>query len=49
MNPDKYVRSLDDGETPITAEGLRIDIEKHREEEARLKDQIPEYITVSIF
>jgi dynein heavy chain len=49
LNPDKYVRSLDDGDQPISAEALRADIEVHRGEEDRLKGQIPETITVSIF
>jgi len=49
LNPDKYVKSLDEGENPITAEGLRQNIYEHRQEEQRLKDEIPENIVVSIF
>jgi dynein heavy chain len=49
LNPDKYVKSLDEGENQITAEGLRNDIQEHRKEESRLKDEIPESIVVSIF
>mmetsp|Transcript_44410 Transcript_44410/g.32480 ORF Transcript_44410/g.32480 Transcript_44410/m.32480 type:complete len:84 (-) Transcript_44410:11-262(-) len=37
LNPDKYVRSLDEGEQSITAEALKADIQAKREEEARLK------------
>jgi hypothetical protein len=33
LNPDKFVRSLDEGENQITAEGLRADIYEHRKEE----------------
>lgn len=49
LNPDKYVKSLDDGENPITAEALRNDIQEHRKEEERIKSEIPESIIVSIF
>lgn len=49
LNPDKYVRALDEGETSITAEALKLDIEEHKKEEQRLKDEIPEMIIVSIF
>lgn len=33
LNPDRFVRSLDEGEQQITAEGLRADINEHRKEE----------------
>ena len=49
LNPDKYVKLLDDRETPITAEELRQDIQEHKKEEDRLKDEIPDQVTVSIF
>lgn len=49
LNPDRYVRSKDEGDTPITAEALKLDIEAHRKEEERLKEEIPESIVVSIF
>lgn len=49
LNPDRYVKGLDEGENQITAEGLRNDTQEHRKEEARLKDEIPESIVVSIF
>jgi hypothetical protein len=50
LNPDKFVKELDkEGEGGITAEGLRKDIQEHRKEEQRLKDEIPENIVVSIF
>ena len=49
LNPDRYVKSLDEGEQPISAEGLKNDIQEHRKEEQRLKEEIPEHIVVSIF
>ena len=49
LNPDRYVKSLDEGDTPITAEGLKNDINEHRKEEERLRDEIPESVNVSIF
>lgn len=49
LNPDQYVSSLDDGETKKSVDAIKEDILKHREEEARLLDEIPESIIVSIF
>jgi dynein heavy chain len=49
LNPDKFVKSLDEGDQPITAEGLKNDIMEHRKEEDRLRNEIPEFVTVSIF
>ena len=49
LNPDKYVKSLDEGDNPIGAEGLRIDIQEKRKEEERVKNDIPESIIVNIF
>jgi dynein heavy chain len=49
LNPDRYVKSLDEGDAPITAEGLKNDINEHRKEEDRLRDEIPEFVNVSIF
>jgi dynein heavy chain len=49
LNPDRFVKSLDEGDTPITAEGLKNDINEHRKEEERLRTQIPEFVNVSIF
>ena len=49
LNPDKFVKSLDEGDNPITAEGLKNDINEHRKEEERLRDEIPEFVNVSIF
>lgn len=49
LNPDKFVKELDSGENQIGAEGLKNDIEQHRLEEQRLKEEIPESIIVSIF
>lgn len=36
LNPDRFVKSLDEGEGGIRAEGLKADIEEHRKEEKRL-------------
>lgn len=49
LNPDRYVRALDEGDMPITAEALKADIQEHRQEEEKLRAQIPEFVTVSIF
>lgn len=49
LNPDRFVKSLDEGDTPITADGLKNDINEHRKEEERLRDEIPEFVNVSIF
>jgi len=40
---------LDDGETPIEAEGLKLDIERHRQLEADLREKIPSSVVVSMF
>jgi dynein heavy chain len=49
LNPDRFVKSLDEGDTPITAEGLKNDMNEHRKEEDRLRREIPEFVNVSIF
>jgi dynein heavy chain len=49
LNPDRYVKALDEGDAPITAEALKADIHEHRLEEEKLRKQIPEFVTVSIF
>lgn len=49
LNPDRFVKSLDEGDTPITAEGLKNDMNEHRKEEERLRREIPEFVNVSIF
>lgn len=49
LNPDRFVKSLDEGDTPITAEGLKNDMNEHRKEENRLRKEIPEFVNVSIF
>ena len=57
LQPDKYVAELDgegaaEGEEapePMDAEGLRADIQRHRQLEEELKERIPESVTVSIF
>jgi hypothetical protein len=49
LNPDRYVKSLDEGDQPITADALKVDIQEHRKEEDRLRAEIPEFVNVSIF
>lgn len=49
LNPDKYVKELDERDDPIDADGLRADIYRIRELEEDLKLRIPEYVTVSVF
>ena len=49
LNPDRYVKALDEGDTPITPEALKQDIIEHRKEEDRLKNEIPEFVNVSLF
>ena len=48
-NPDKYMRSLDEGETPATAQALRADIDRMKEKEQKIGELIPDHINVSIF
>ena len=40
---------LDEGDDPVDAESLRADINKNRQFEEKLKERIPESVTVSIF
>jgi dynein heavy chain len=49
LDPDKHVAELDDGDTPISPEELRLDIERHKEKEQRLLEKIPEFVYVSMF
>mmetsp|Transcript_20736 Transcript_20736/g.31903 ORF Transcript_20736/g.31903 Transcript_20736/m.31903 type:complete len:452 (-) Transcript_20736:2401-3756(-) len=49
LNPEKYVNDLDEGDDAVDAEQLRADIYKNRQMEDRLKERIPESVTVSIF
>ena len=49
LDPDKHVAELDEGETPITPEELRLDIFKHKEKEEKLLERIPEFVQVSMF
>ena len=49
LDPDKHVAELDEGDTPITPEELRHDIEVHKEKERRLLEKIPEFVYVSMF
>jgi dynein heavy chain len=49
LNPEKYVRALDDYENPATVEEIKADIEKHRKESKRILSEIPDHIVVSYF
>lgn len=49
LNPEQFVKALDDREGGISPEELKYDIQLHREEEDKLKTKIPEQITVGIF
>jgi len=49
LNPDQFVKALDDREGGISPEELKYDIQLHREEEDKLKMKIPEQIVVGIF
>jgi len=49
LDPNKYMRQLDERDEPIDAEELRVDIYEKKDEEAKLKAKIPEMVTVSIF
>ena len=49
LDPGKYMRALEEREEPVDAEELRLDIYSKKEEEAKLKEKIPETVTVSIF
>ena len=42
LNPDKYVKELDDEDAPVDAEALRADIYRNRQLEEELKEKIPE-------
>mmetsp|Transcript_4719 Transcript_4719/g.3259 ORF Transcript_4719/g.3259 Transcript_4719/m.3259 type:complete len:115 (+) Transcript_4719:1026-1370(+) len=49
LNPDKYVKDLDNPEAPISPDELRADIERKKEAEEILRSKIPEEICVSMF
>ena len=49
LNPDKYIKELDEGDDPMDAEGLKADIARNQKLEEELKERIPESVTVSIF
>jgi len=49
LNPDKYVKGLDEGDEPADPETLRADIFRLRELEEDLKRRIPVSVVVSIF
>ena len=40
---------LDEGEAPIAPDALKNDILEHRKEEEKLRNEIPEFVNVSIF
>lgn len=43
------MNDLDEGETPITPDELRMDIFKHKEKEQKLLERIPDSVQVSMF
>lgn len=49
LNQDKYVANLDEGETPITPEELRVDIDRQIKKEEELKARLPATVVVSMF
>jgi hypothetical protein len=49
LNADKYVKSLDERDEPVSAEELKADIFRLREEETLLREKLPESVVVSIF
>lgn len=49
LNPDKYVKNLDEGDEPADPEALRADIFRLRQLEEDLKERIPVSVVVSIF
>jgi len=49
LNPEKYVRALDDFDNPASVDEIKMDIQKHQKEVKRLEEQIPESLIVSYF
>jgi hypothetical protein len=53
LNVEEYIRTKDpteeDDEDPPDIDDLKKDIYFHRSQEAKLKDEIPEFVTVSMF
>lgn len=49
LDPDAVVKKMDDPDQPPEIDFLRKDVVFHQEEAERLKNEIPDYIIVSIF
>jgi hypothetical protein len=49
LNPEKYVRGLDDFENPASVDEIKSDITKHMEEEKRIDGEIPDSLIISFF
>ena len=49
LNPDKYVRGLDDYDNPASVDEIKADIEKHKKESNRILNEIPDNVIVSYF
>jgi hypothetical protein len=49
LNPDKYVKEMDECENPPSVEEIKADIHNHMNEEKRISDTILNNINVSIF
>jgi dynein heavy chain len=49
INPDEYIMKLEHEEGAKTAEGLQAEISRWAEAEAKVKQEIPEEVTVSCF
>jgi dynein heavy chain, axonemal len=49
LNPDKYMKTLDDPENPMEPAALKADIFRHRKLEEQLMAKIPESVNVGMF
>jgi hypothetical protein len=49
LSADKYVKAMDERDEPVSAEELKADIFRLREEDKELRERLPESVVVSIF
>lgn len=49
LNPEEYIKKLDDDDNPPEIDFLRKDVMFHQQEAERLKNEIPDFIIVSLF
>lgn len=49
LNPEEVIKAMDDEENPVDIDAIRKDVYFHMEEEKRLKEEIPEFVIVSMF